>query len=218
LRPLFLALEGIDGSGTTTQCQRLQERLRAQGHEPVLTREPGGTPAGERIREILLDPELVGLDDIAELLLYGASRRQLVTSVIAPALGQNKPVISDRYALSTLAYQGVARGIGLEASRQVNQLAMAGTVPDLTLLLDIDPMVGLQRRKGRQGPEDRLESEGLDFQRRVRDAYLRLAHEDPTVLVVDAHSDEITLENSLYSTLIRRFPSFPFESAPSQQP
>lgn len=218
MRPLFLALEGIDGSGTTTQCQRLQKRLRAQGHEPVLTREPGGTPAGERIREILLDPELAGLDDIAELLLYGASRRQLVASVIAPALRQQKPVISDRYALSTLAYQGVARGIGLDASRQVNQLATGGTVPDLTLMLDVDPIVGLHRRKGRQGSEDRLELEGIDFQRRVRDAYLELAREEPTVLVVDAHSDEGTLENSLYSTLIARFPSFPFASEPSQQP
>ncbi len=218
LSPLFIVFEGVDGAGTTTQCQHLCDRIRAAGHCLVQTREPGGTSAGERIRQLVLDPELAALDDIAELLLYAASRRQHVAELIKPALKSNKPVISDRYAQSSVAYQGIARGLGQELVDSVNHIATGGLVPDLTLILDLDTDIALQRRQSRSPePLDRLEAEGLAFQQAVRQAFRDLADGDPhgsVLLAADVPIED--LAGHVYDTLLTRFPQFPFKSSTGQ--
>jgi dTMP kinase len=164
---LFVTIEGIDRSGKSTQAQRLAEVL---GEDAVLVREPGGTPAGERIRDLLKDPA-VELDPRTEALLFAAARAELVASVIRPALEAGKVVISDRYVDSSLAYQGHARGLGEAEVQRINEWATAGLEPDLTVLLRIDPSTAA----GRAGEADRFEDEGLALQRRVADAYEQLA-------------------------------------------
>jgi dTMP kinase len=164
---LFVTIEGIDRSGKSTQAQRLAEIL---GEDAVLVREPGGTPAGERIRDLLKDPT-VELDPRSEALLFAAARAELVASVIRPALEAGKVVISDRYLDSSLAYQGHARGLGEAEVRRINEWATAGLEPDLTVLLRIDPATAA----GRAGEADRFEDEGLALQRRVAEAYEQLA-------------------------------------------
>ena len=178
-----MTIEGIDRSGKSTQARRLSEAL---GDEALLVREPGGTPAGERIRELLKDPG-VELDPRTEALLFAAARAELVATVIKPALEQGKVVISDRFLDSSLAYQGHARGLGEAEVRLVNEWATAGLEPDLTVLLRIDPA----RAAERAGELDRFEDEGLALQRRVADAYERLVAANPgRWRVIDADRDE----------------------------
>lgn len=176
------------------------------------TREPGGTRVGERIRQLVLDPDLKELDDVAELLLYGASRRQHVTQVIQPALGNSTPVVSDRYAQSSLAYQGMARGLGPDIVDRVNQVATGGLRADLTIYLDLDTRIALQRRQARSPePLDRLEAEGLSFQNAVREAFIELAttdREDSVLLSADAPIEDLAM--TVYNTLLARFPQFPY--------
>lgn len=212
MKPLFVVFEGIDGAGTTTQCERLCVRLRLEGHDIVQTREPGGTKAGERIRDLLLDPALKHLDNVTELLLYGASRRQHVAEVIEPALRSGKPVISDRYAQSSVAYQGIARGLGVDLVGQVNTIATGGLTADVTFFLDLDVDTALQRRRRRDGGrEDRLEQAGIGFQATVRQAFLVLAKETPQQsLVVDADIPADDLAQHVHQALLDRFPQFPF--------
>ena len=166
-----MTIEGIDRSGKSTQARRLAETL---GDEAVLVREPGGTPAGERIRELLKDPA-IQLDARTEALLFAAARAELVASVIRPALDAGMVVISDRYLDSSLAYQGHARGLGEAAVRRINAWATADLEPDLTVLLRIDPAVAAARA----GEGDRFEDEGLALQQRVADAYDQLAEANP---------------------------------------
>jgi dTMP kinase len=168
---LFVTIEGIDRSGKTTQARRLAEAL---GDDAVLVREPGGTPAGERIRELLKDPG-VTLDPRTEALLFAAARAELVAQVIRPALEAGRVVVSDRFLDSSLAYQGHARGLGEDEVRRVNHWATAGLEPDLTVLLRIDPSAAAARA----GEADRFEDEGLALQRAVTDAYERLAAAAP---------------------------------------
>jgi dTMP kinase len=168
---LFVTIEGIDRSGKSTQARRLAETL---GDEAVLVREPGGTPAGERIRELLKDPA-IQLDARTEALLFAAARAELVASVIRPALDAGMVVISDRYLDSSLAYQGHARGLGEAEVRRINAWATADLEPDLTLLLRIDPAAA----SARAGEGDRFEDEGLALQQRVADAYDQLAEANP---------------------------------------
>ena len=178
-----MTIEGIDRSGKSTQARRLSEAL---GDEALLVREPGGTPAGERIRELLKDPG-VELDPRTEALLFAAARAELVATVIKPALEQGKVVISDRFLDSSLAYQGHARGLGEAEVRLVNEWATAGLEPDLTVLLRIDPA----RAAERAGELDRFEDEGLALQQRVADAYERLVAANPgRWRVIDADRDE----------------------------
>ncbi|HJP33780.1 MAG TPA: dTMP kinase [Candidatus Latescibacteria bacterium] len=211
LKPLFIVFEGVDGAGTTTQCDRLCERLRLDNHEIVQTREPGGTESGERIRELVLDPALKDLDDLAELLLYGAGRRQHVAEVIEPALAAGKPVISDRYAQSSIAYQGAARGLGSEVVDQVNHLATGGLSADFVMYLDLSVDIALQRRQKRCTTEDRLEQAGVDFQAAVRQAYLELAAAEPEhSLLVDAAASVEDQAVHVHQTLLARFPQFPY--------
>ena len=191
-RGTFITLEGVDGAGKSTQAARLVERLRARGLEVVALREPGGTAISEKVRALLLDPANAEMANECELLLYEASRAQLVRQVIEPALGRGAVVVCDRYFDSTYAYQAGARGLGDDLVRQANRLGSCGVRPDLTLVLDMEPERALSRAAAEGA--DRLEAEGVAFQRRVREAYLRLASEEPArVRLVDADgsADEV---------------------------
>ena len=167
---MFVTFEGVDGSGKSTQARLLADRLRSEGREVVLTREPGGTETGERIRELLLHGE--GLAPWAEASLFAAARAQLVDEVIRPALARGDDVVSDRYLDSSLAYQGVARGLGIERVLELNLLATSGLLPDRTFLLALPP----DEAAARQSDEpDRIESEGAAFAEEVDRAYREIA-------------------------------------------
>lgn len=191
-RGLFIAFEGPEGAGKSTQVARLAERLTALGRPPVLTREPGGTRAGDAIRAVLLDPGQ-RIFPLTEFLLYSASRAQLVAEVIRPALEAGRDVVTDRFAGASVAYQGYGRGLDLGLVSQVTAHVTGGLRPDLTVLLDIDPAAGLSRAEARSD-HDRLEAAGLPFHQQVREGYLKQAEGDPTWLVVDAAqpADEVT--------------------------
>jgi dTMP kinase len=187
---LFITFEGGEGSGKSTQLARVAERLGADGLDVVVTREPGGTPVGDRIREVLLSTEHTGMAPMAELLLYEASRAELVAKVIEPALARGAVVLCDRFADSSTAYQAFARGLPLDDVLVLNALATAGRIPDLTLVFDVDPRVGLARARA-TGAADRLESEHLDFHQSVRAGFLTLADREPArFAVIDASQTE----------------------------
>ncbi|HAX40742.1 MAG TPA: dTMP kinase [Clostridiales bacterium] len=181
MRGVFITFEGGEGSGKSTQIRLLAERLRVAGSEVRTFREPGGVEpgdTGERIRDILLDPAHYGLDVRAELLLYEASRAQLVAAHYRPALEAGAIVLCDRYADSSVAYQGYARAIlPVEEVRELNRIATGGLVPDLTLLLDVDVADGLEQARAKGA--DRLEMEGPEFHQRVREGYLAMAAAEP---------------------------------------
>lgn len=174
----YIALEGGDGTGKSTVAAALAEAIEASGSKTLVVREPGGTPLGEAIRGLLLDSET--LDDWAEVFLFAAQRAELAREVIGPALESGTWVVSDRSYYSSIAYQGWARGLGVEKVREINELGLAGVVPAHVFVLDIDPATAL----GRQHREDRIGSEGLDFQVRVREAYVKLAEQEPTKVVL----------------------------------
>ncbi len=178
----FIVFEGGEGAGKSTQSAALADYLQARGHEVLCTREPGGTPAAEAIRAILLDPANAGLDDRAEALLFAAARGDHAARVIRPALERGEIVISDRFLDSSVAYQGVARGLGAERVAELSLWATGGLLPDLTIVLDVDPALGLARVVG----PDRLESEPLEWHARVRQGFLDIAAADPDrYLVLD---------------------------------
>jgi dTMP kinase len=182
-RPAFIVLDGLDGTGKTTQCRLLAERLRAAGHDVVTCVDPGGTALGIQLRELLLHHQ----GDIApacEALLFMASRAQLVHEVIRPALAAGRVVVSDRFLLANVVYQGHAGGLDADQLWQVGRLSTGGLEPDLTLVLDL-PVEEALARRGR--PADRMEGRGADFQQRVRDGFLAEARRRPDkVRVVDA--------------------------------
>jgi dTMP kinase len=171
---LFVTFEGIEGSGKSTQAERLYSWLTSQGYDCVFTREPGGTNISKKIREVLLDTENKALCGLAELFLYLADRAQDVAEVINPALSAGKIVIADRFFDSTVAYQGKGRGISQRSIEDLNAMATQGVKPDLTILVDISPEDGLARLQHR----DRMESEPDDFHHRVRTRYLEIADRD----------------------------------------
>jgi dTMP kinase len=179
---VFIAFEGGEGAGKSTQLDRLAAELRSRGHEVVTTREPGGTDAGAAIRQIVLSPATGELSPRAEALLYAADRAHHVDTVIKPALDRGAVVLTDRYVDSSLAYQGAGRPLDQAEVAHVNAWATGGLVPDLTVLLDIDPTEGLARA----GDPDRLEAEPLEFHARVRQGFLRLAAAAPDRYVVVA--------------------------------
>lgn len=186
----FLTLEGPDGSGKSTQARLLADHLREKGHHVLLTREPGGTPIGDQIRKALMDLGNKGMTPAAEFLLFSASRAQIVRQVIRPHLDAGGTVVCDRFADSSLAYQGYGHRLPLAAVRAVNSLATGDLIPDLTFLLDIPPEEGLRRRR-EHGVWNRLDDYDLEFHRRVRDGYLELAKAEPTRwIVVDAAKEE----------------------------
>lgn len=178
----LIAIEGLDGSGKTTQARLLAEHLRRKGNQVVQVEEPGTTNAGEAIREILLDGKRE-IAPLCELLLYEASRAQLVHELIRPALATGKIVVADRFALSSLAYQGYGRGLTLKLVETLNAIATDNLAPDLTLLLDISPEEGLRRKA--QKPPDRMESAELEFYRRVRQGYLHALPKPPRGQMLD---------------------------------
>lgn len=183
---MFITFEGIDGSGKTTQLRR----VAPQFNDPVLTKEPGGTPTADRIRAILLDPASK-LDPLAEVLLFAASRHQHVVEVIQPALRAGRVVLCDRYTDATLAYQGFGRLIDLDRLRALNDWATGSLRPDKTLLFDVDEEIGLRRARGRGGEELRFEAEDIRFYRRVREGYLSLAVAEPErFIIIDANGSE----------------------------
>ena len=180
---MFITLEGPEGGGKTTQAQRLASWLREMGKNVLAVREPGGTQISDAIRRILLDPNSSNMDARAELLLFCASRAQLVTEKIRPHLAQGGIVVCDRFADSTLAYQGYARGLNLTFLRSLVDFATSGLTPDLTLLLDIDVSAGL-RRKAADEEWNRLDAEEVDFHARVRNGYHALAAAEPRRWVI----------------------------------
>ena len=185
-RGAFLSVEGLDGSGKGTQIERLSDALDRWGFEVVHTREPGGTPIGEKIREILLDRENTGMTDVTEALLYAASRAQHVREKILPAVAEGKVVLCDRFLDSSVAYQGGGRNLGIDKVLEINAPAVDGTLPDLTVYLDIDHRESLRRRCAASEP-DRMEMEADSFHARVENGYHELIARDPErFVVVDA--------------------------------
>lgn len=178
-RGVFITFEGPDGSGKSTQARILAERLRGEGRAVLESVEPGGTPIGQQIRRILLDPANKEITAGAELLLMFAARAQNVEQWILPALGQGKIVISDRFTDSSLAYQGAGRGLGRNTVLELDRIACHGLFPDLTLCIDIDSETGLARALARGGQETRLEEQAIEFHHKVREAYHDLARNEP---------------------------------------
>ncbi len=195
-RGRFLVFEGPEGAGKSTQIARLKARLERSGRRPLLTREPGGTPAGEAVRGVLLDPALE-IAPLAEFLLYSAARAQHVQEVIAPALARGQHVICDRFTGASVAYQGFGRGLDLGLIHALNATATGGLKPDRTVLLDLEPGRGLERAAARAA-KDRLEAAGLDFHLRTRDGFLEQARTDDTWVVIDADADEDTVAAAVW--------------------
>ncbi len=184
---MFITLEGPEGSGKSTQAQLLYRYLCERNKAVVLTREPGGTLLGDKLRAIVMFGKDMEISPRAELLLFTAARAQLVDEIVRPALARGDIVICDRYADSTVAYQGYGRGLPIQEINAVNHFATAGLVPDLTFLLDIPPEVGLTRNREGQLATDRFETEEIDFHARIREGYLEIARSEPKRwVIVDA--------------------------------
>ncbi|HBB05750.1 MAG TPA: dTMP kinase [Firmicutes bacterium] len=185
---MFITFEGGEGAGKSTAIKKIVEKLQAEGKEIVLTREPGGTPIGEEIRSIILDKKNIDMDVRTEALLYAASRRQHIVQKIIPSLKQGKVVLCDRFLDSSLAYQGYARGIGIQKVYEMNLFATEGIEPDLTLFFDLDPEEGLRRIAANSQREvNRLDVEKLSFHQKVREGFLSLAKKFPhRFVVIDA--------------------------------
>ncbi len=203
-RGLFITLEGGEGAGKSTQQRLLFNRLKNQGHKVITTREPGGTALGVEIRGLLLELREQPPTPWAELMLYLADRAQHVAEVIAPALKRGQTVICDRFIDSSEVYQGVARGLDQARVRQMNQWVCAGVWPDMTILLDLEPELGLKRALERQGmlglPLDRLEGLGLEFHRALRRGFLASAAAEPArIKVVDASGREERVAEAVWS-------------------
>ena len=203
---LFITFEGIEGCGKTTQIGLLTSFLKSIHRPFLVTREPGGTEVGDRIRQILLSSESVGIEPMAELYLYAAARVQHIRQVIFPALRDGKVVICDRFADATLAYQGYGRGLDLAWIEEIHARTMESVKPDLTFLLDLPVEEGLRRALKRMENhsvrEDRFEREALDFHQRVRDGYLTLARREPKrIFVLDGMKDEQTIHREIVSRL-----------------
>lgn len=187
---LFIAFEGGDGAGKSTQAARLAEALESRGLKVLRTREPGGTPIGEKLRSLVLDHGHGHIDAHTEALIFAASRAAHAGQVIRPALERGDIVLTDRYIDSSVAYQGAGRDLGTDAVRSLNEWATEGLQPDLTVLLDVDPADGRRRRTAGDAAEDRLESEADEFHALIREAFLQLAASRPDAyLVLPAHLD-----------------------------
>jgi dTMP kinase len=212
VRGYFIAFEGGDGAGKSTQVERLAEWLRARGHEVVTTREPGGTLLGKQLRAVLLDVGTAGLSARSEALLYAADRAEHVAAVIRPALGRGAVVVTDRYVDSSIAYQGAGRALSAAEVERLSRWATQGLRPHLTVLLDVDPVVAAGRRAGQP---DRIEAESVEFHARVRQGFLELAGRDPKrYLVLDADAAPGAISSSVVAALAERLPPAPAEVPP----
>ena len=203
---MFVTIEGPEGSGKSSVTKEVVRRLEEEGFEVVLTREPGGTPIAEQIRNVILDKGNTAMDERTEALLYAASRRQHLVEKVWPALKEGKIVICDRYLDSSLAYQGGARGLGVENILNVNNFATEGTFPDLTLLFDIDPKIGLARIAANANREvNRLDLEKLDFHNKVRNTFLELAKRYPErFIVIDASKSREEVADATLKAMLSR--------------
>ena len=200
MKGLFITLEGGDGAGKSTQIRNIERFFDEKGLVVVHTREPGGTPIGEKLRDILLDRENAEMDAVTEMLIYAASRAQHVRERILPALEEGKVVICDRFTDSSIAYQAYGRELG-EQVAEVNRRATGGLEPDITFWLDIDPYVG-RERAGSEGELDRLETEKMDFHCRVRDGYRELTESDPErIKRIDASKTIEEMRDDIYACL-----------------
>jgi dTMP kinase len=197
---MFIAFEGGEGAGKTTQAKALADALRGRGHEVVLTREPGGTPVGEQIRAVLLGPDSAGMAARTEALLFAAARAEHVAKLVRPACARGAVVITDRYVDSSIAYQGVGRDLGTAAVSRLSLWATEEMLPDLTVVLDVAPEVGLSR----VGDPNRMEAEPDDFHLRVRQAFLDLAASDPRRYLVVASGTYSQVSKTIIAMVLAR--------------
>jgi dTMP kinase len=201
---MLITFEGLDYSGKSTQVTRAVDRLKRDGRSVLLVREPGGTEIGEKIRSILLDKKSTEMTDISELMLFSASRAQLVAEVIRPALAEGTVVVCDRFYDSTTAYQGWGRGIDLAAVRAINAAATFGLIPDLTIYLDVR-VDEIERRIQRSGAgKDRMESNSREFHERVRKGYLSLAETEQRFVVIDGEKAVNAVEGEIWDLINKR--------------
>ena len=204
----FITFEGSEGCGKTTQIEALAKALEAQGKTVLITREPGGTLIGEKIRNLLQDPSHKNdISDMTELLLFSASRAELITSRIQPALARGEIVICDRFHDSTFVYQGLGRAIDMNIVEQLNQITVGTLKPDLTILLDLDAKIGIERAKSRQSGElDRIENESLAFFEAVRNGYLELAKKEPERFkTIDGLLSVDAIKKIIWDTVVDQF-------------
>ncbi len=198
MKGIFITFEGIDGSGKDTQAKLLAKYFKNKGYSVIRTREPGGTSIGEKIRKILLSPKISRVDQRAEVLLFAASRAQIVSNIIKPALEKGKIVISNRYVDSSYAYQGIARKMGLDWVIEINKWATQGLLPDITFFLDIPEELGLKRVDKSRNIRDKIEKDGEIFQKKVREGYYKLAKLFPErYRVIDANRNEDLIQKDI---------------------
>ena len=198
---LFITIEGPDGSGKSTQVENIVKYFEDKGRTVVRTREPGGTPISEKLREILLDPENSEMSAVTEMMIYAAARAQHVSEKIRPAIEHGEIVVCDRFMDSSIAYQGYGRGLG-SVVRDVNMIAVEGLLPDITFFMDIDPAVGRERIARNRGVEDRLEREAMDFHYRLYDGFKAICAAEPERVVrIDADRSVEEIRNDIYAKL-----------------
>ncbi len=200
---LFVTFEGGEGSGKSTAIKSLVDKLQKEGYEIVLTREPGGTPISEQIRDVILNKENTAMDPVTEALLYAASRRQHVEEKVRPALKEGKIVLCDRFLDSSLAYQGGARGLGMDLILKINEPAINGLWPDVTIFFDLKPEVGLARINANSNREvNRLDVEKMEFHQKVRASFLELAERYPDrYVIIDASKTPEEVAEEAYDAL-----------------
>ena len=196
MKGLFIVMEGPDGSGKTTQINLLKEYLEEAGYECLITREPGGTVIGEEVRQLILNPEHKEMSPVTEMLLYAASRAQLVHEVIGPALEEGKIVISDRFVDSSIVYQGIARKLGISTVSAVNAPGIGIYRPDGIFFIDLSEAEGLRRKK-EQKNLDRMEQEGIDFHHMVSEGYRKVLSGRPEVMKIDGGRSIDTIQKKI---------------------
>jgi len=202
----MIVIDGVDGSGKGVQSRRLLQSLQAAGLQTILTREPGGSPAAEDIRGLLVTGEPEKWDSMTELLLMYASRRAHLRDTVWPALAAGKWVVSDRYADSSRAFQGIAGNLGLDTVEQIHRLTVGEFEPALVLILDLPEVIALKRAEDRGGSEDRFERKGADYHARVRDAFLQIAANEPSrYQVIDADQSRDQISQAIVEIVNQRF-------------
>lgn len=198
----MLVCDGSNGAGKTTVIKTIERYLKNKGLDVIVTREPGGTPIGEKIREIILDPKTPEMCNLTELMLFGAGRAQHINEKILPALAAGKVVISDRFDAATFSFQHYARGIDLDTICKINDMALNGFSPDMNIILDLDPKVGLERVMQRGEGLDRMEDEKMEFLERARNGYLTQAKQNPSKFtVIDASQTQAEVANEVISAI-----------------